>query len=108
MIASLKFAFFTFYLAFMCDVKCWPNGLEVAEKCKHLDLELQYGHYGNVLERYNGCYLGCVLEATGVIERVNETLLFGQLLVGSYRVNVSCYITLKCFKYFRLKLSVHI
>jgi hypothetical protein len=85
MIASLKFAFFTFFLAFMC-VKCWPNGVEVAEKCKHL--EIQYGHYGNVLERYNGCYLGCVLEATGVIERVNETLLLGKLLVGSYSINV--------------------
>jgi hypothetical protein len=92
MTKSLKLAFLCLIcLAFVC-VKCWPSGVEVDEKCRHL--ELGSGNYGIILgsRRYNGCYLACALETSGVIERLTGTLFYESLYVSSFRFNV-CIVT---------------
>uniref|UniRef100_D1FQ07 Long D7 protein n=1 Tax=Simulium nigrimanum TaxID=683695 RepID=D1FQ07_SIMNI len=64
--------------------KQMPTGAEVMEKCKH---ELQDDDNGMAMGKFSGCFLGCVLEATGVLEFVNVEGPQN----GSYRVNLDTF-----------------
>uniref|UniRef100_F5GTQ3 Long D7 protein n=1 Tax=Simulium guianense TaxID=445764 RepID=F5GTQ3_SIMGU len=78
----LRFSIFSCILTFL-EATQVPS-VNIMEKCKH---ELQNDEFGMAMDKYSGCFLGCALEATGVLEFVNETGPKN----GSYQVNMDVF-----------------